>query len=77
MGSVMKDRAGQVWYDTDGSTNPELFLVVGGCYDTEWEQDEPGSVYHNVLMLYSGVGNGWRESPSEPWEAQKHMRRIL
>lgn len=73
----MKNRTEQVWFDLEGSTEPELFLVVGGWWETEWELDEPGSVYHRILMLYSGQANGWRESPSEPWESQEHMRMIL
>lgn len=73
----MPDRTGQVWHDTEGSSDPETFLVVGGRHPAEFESDEPGSVYHNVLMLYHGVANGWRESPSEPWEKLRHMRRLL
>jgi hypothetical protein len=73
----MFDRAGEVWYDTEGSSDPEMFLVVGGRHPAEFEHDEPGSVYHNVLMLYHGVANGWRESPSKLWENLSYMRRIL
>jgi hypothetical protein len=74
---VIEDRAGQVWYDPEGSTYPALLLVLGGYEPTEFQSDEPGSVYHHVLMLYSGIVNGWRETPSEPWEMQEHMKRLL
>ena len=80
MGDVMSDRVGQVWFDSEGSTYPELFLVVGPVYPTDFdsdERDEPGSVYHRVVMLYSGKMNGWLETPSRPWESQPPMKRIL
>lgn len=73
----MKDRTGQVWFDPDGSTEPELFVVVGPAYPSDFQTDEMGSVYHRIAMLYSGKANGWRESPSRPWESLRHMKRIL
>lgn len=74
---MIQDRAGQVWYDPHGSTYPALLLVLGGYDPTDFQCDEPGSVYHRVLMLHSGEVNGWRESPSKPWEKEEDMKRLL
>lgn len=73
----MKDRTGEVWCDDRYSSGGgEHFVVVGEYDPTSWDTDEPGSVYHRVVMLRSGLANGWRESPDVSWEATPWMRRI-